>query len=121
MVMNTGNADEGTLRQALVDADYGGTILFDEGVSGPITLSSELTVTRAVLIDGTDAGGIIIDGGNETRLFFVASSDSVTLRGLTLTNGNANIGGAIWNTGKLIVERCTLCLLYTSPSPRDRG
>ena len=60
----TSNADSGpnTLRQAVADIDPGGTITFAPGL-GPITLASELMITKAMTITGNGPADTIIQGG----------------------------------------------------------
>ena len=124
IIMVTSNADSGagTLRQALLDAaasPSANSVVFAAAVfTGPIVLSAEIALSDAggVTIDGTSvAGGVTIDGGAGTnRIFSIPSGTSLTLRGLTLTNGNgtgalsSGSGGAIYNAGTLVMDQCTV-------------
>lgn len=92
----------------------GDTISFNLAVPITITVLSELMITDDVVIDGDTSGGgagivvpgdgIMISGGDATRIFNVAVGDSdgdaddVTLADLRLMNGSAERGGAILNT-----------------------
>ncbi len=129
-----------TLRSAVLAADADGgpdTITFSPSLAGQtITLSlvgdgtagpSALPVGSAgaattVTIDGSAAPGLVVSGpGGSTslRLFFVFPGSSLTLQGLTLTNGQARggnsssgggaagLGGAVFNEGALTVRAST--------------
>ncbi len=50
-------------------------------------------VGEHLIIDGSTAPGLVIDGGNAVRLFLIASGNTLTLKNLTLQNGDAT-GGA---------------------------
>jgi CSLREA domain-containing protein len=93
------------------------TIDFDPSLLGQtITLGSQLPAI-------TDSAGLTIDGGganitisgnrgtsmiNGVRVFQVDSSGKLTLDGLTVTNGNADVGGGISNAGALTVRNFTI-------------
>src|SRR6185295_8639265 len=107
----TSNADSGpgTLRQALVDTCYQGTIEFDmASVVGPIGLTSgELVMAKDVIISGPGANLLTIQRVSGTfRILSVRSGVSSIIEGVTLANGDATTsaeggggGGAIYNTG----------------------
>ena len=70
LVTSMGDSGPGTLRQALLDLQYGDTITFDPATfppSSPVTisLSSPLPfISRSnITLDGSDAG-VILDGSN---------------------------------------------------------
>ena len=87
-----------------------------------------ITGSKSLIIDATANGltkGVVIArssvaGTASFRLFDVGSGSSLTLRGLTLSKGAAlgneglqggaalGAGGAIFNQGTLILQRCTL-------------
>jgi len=108
----TSNVDSGagSLRQAIADVCAGGTITIDSSLaSQTLTLTSgDLTITKDMTIDGSNAPGFIINGDNTSRGFHNASS-VVTLKNLTITNGTAGagIGGGIYNGGTLTVANST--------------
>lgn len=90
----TSSADDGsdgTLRQEIADTPPGGTITFTPAVTtvtltmGELLLDKELTIT----------GDVTIDANNNGRVFNI-SSGPVILNDLTLTNGLAADGGAIY-------------------------
>src|SRR5438552_14842816 len=101
-VTNTNDSGVGSLRQALAMANGGDTITF--AVSGTIGLTSgELLVDKSITISGPGAGELVIDGNAKNRVFHVGSGTTVTVSGLTITNGNAsgfypgNEGGGVLN------------------------
>ncbi len=117
IVTNTNDTGPGSLRQALADAATPGpdTITFAPGLTGHITLNSEITISTAVTLDATShPSGVTISGNNTTRLFFVTSTGNLTLRSLTLTGGTGanstynGSGGCISNSGTLTLTQSTL-------------
>ena len=98
-VTTTANSGQGSLRQIVADAQAGERIGFD--VTGTITLSSEIMIDKLLFIDGPSAEQLSISGGNKTRLFNIAKGTVVNISGLTLEQGKADNGGAIFNSGEL--------------------
>ncbi len=102
-VTDTGDAGAGTLRQALIDASDSDTI-DATGVSGTILLTGgELLVAKNVTIVGPGAANLAVNGNASSRVFHVAAGETVSISGLTITNGfasgayPANQGGGVWN------------------------
>ncbi len=102
-----------TREEKTVDACVGGlgtsdTITF--AFAGTITLAMGQLVIPAwsddLIIDG--AGQITINGENSSRIFFIEANRDVFLQNLSLTAGNATDGGAINNSGNLIILNSTL-------------
>jgi len=109
VVTNTNDSGPGSLRQALADANDGDIIGF--AVTGTIGLSSgELLVTRSITILGPGAENLAVDGNNQSRVFHIASGQTVTISGLTITNGHASdIGGGIYNDhAMLTLSNCVV-------------
>jgi hypothetical protein len=130
IVNRTAETGTGTLRQALLDARSGDTIIFDSEVFPPqtpatILLESELPVINLdfINIDASDAG-VILDGGNisgEWVNCLVLHSNGNTIRGLQIVNfsgggirisnsaqnnmigGDRNIGSGVLGQGNLII------------------
>jgi len=96
-----------SLREAvnLTNATYGEqTILFSLGNGAKtITLGSQLSLTDHTNIVGTGTNKLTISGDNATRIFHVAAGADVDLAAMTLRNGRAEQGGAIYNAGDLTV------------------
>ena len=111
-----------TLREAIqaantnlrVDGSTAGsgadTIQFAAGLSGQtITLGgTQLQITSPLTINGLGATQLSISGNNTSRIFEVLAGNSVTISGLTLTQGNADNGGGIINSGILTISNSTI-------------
>lgn len=102
-VVGTGTP-ESCHHAALSDAlAGGGEITFNCGAAAhTITLDAVETITRETTIDG--GGRITISGGNATRLFDVEPGVPLTLRRLTLRDGNEPQVSGIENHGSLVLE-----------------
>lgn len=115
-VMNTNDSGAGSLRQALADSNDGDTINFAPTVSGTISLTSgELLVNDSITISGPGANTLTVNGNASSRVFHIATSKTVTISGLTITNGNPtgnfpdDSGGGIYNdAATLTVNNCTV-------------
>jgi hypothetical protein len=104
-----------TLRDALASAADGDTINFNAAVTGTITLTSELLVNDSIIISGPGANVLAVNGNAASRVFHIASGKTVTISGLTITNGNPtgnfpdDSGGGIYNDHTtLTVSNCTV-------------
>lgn len=122
IVTNTNDNGPGSLRQAVVDAQDGDTISFD--ISSPalsriassavaIALSGgELVINNNITVSGPGANMLEITRDNAAspfRIFKINAGHTVTIRGLTISNGAAAAGGGIYNDhGFLTVDRCAL-------------
>lgn len=86
----------------------GGTVTFNCGASGaPATISfaTTKTIATSVTIDG--GGKIILSGANARRLFQVNAGVTLTLLNITISNGVAIGGGAVFNDGSLVIQNST--------------
>ncbi len=101
-VTTTADSGAGSLRQAISDANS--TSDFDvidaTGISGTITLSSELEIRNPVIINGSGKDSLVISGNNSVRVFYVNSSSigDVTIQDLTIQEGKAMDGAGIYNS-----------------------
>ena len=104
---------EAGLRQAITDAQNsgGGTITFACSSTQTIDLSNQVLplITTNITIDG--GNNITIDGHYTTRILYVYTGGTLTLKNITLTRGNSSgvvggtqDGGAIVNIGTLNAE-----------------
>ena len=104
-VTKTADTADGTcdadcsLREAITAANAAGgadIIAFAPAVTGTITLTTgNIVISDTLEINGPGATALAISGGNTSRIFDIPSS-SVTIRDLTLRDGNADgDGGAI--------------------------
>ncbi len=80
------------------------TITFS--VAGTITLAGRTAIGTAVVIDG--GGRVTVAGSTGTAILGVDGGGSLTLRGLTLAGGYGTYGGAVDNSGTLLIERSTI-------------
>jgi len=77
-----------TANEGVIQMDCEGTILFPRQIS----------ITGDVHLIGNEA--LILDGGGQTRLFYVADGVSLTIETLTIQNGySTEFGGAMLNDG----------------------
>jgi hypothetical protein len=111
-VTNTNDSGAGSLRQALVDASDGDTIDFSITTPATITLSSgELLVNKSITVAGPGADLLSVNGNGASRLFFIGSGQTVSISGLTITNGleTSGYGGGIYNDhATLTVSNCAI-------------
>ncbi|MDO5308288.1 MAG: choice-of-anchor Q domain-containing protein [Planctomycetia bacterium] len=94
---------------AVLSQSFGNTITFVENVYGKtIALADgELMISRNMEING-DGANVTVDANGQSRAFFVAHGDQIVLRGLTLANGQADVGGAIYNAANLYLTNVTI-------------
>ena len=109
---------EGSLRQAVLNANafdgadtitFAGTT-FADTTPDTITLAgTELNITGSTTITGTGADRLTVSGNNGSRIFNIANGNTMTLEGITLSNGRtAADGGAVFNAGALTIRNSTL-------------
>ncbi len=124
LVINTGNA-AGSLREAITTAN---ATTADESISfgipttdagctnGVCTINlsgSQLVVNDAastgtlLIYNAAGATNLRVSGNNQSRVFFVNGAN-LTLSGLTISGGNSNNGGGIYNGGTLTVINSTI-------------
>ncbi len=102
-VTNLNDNGAGSLRQAILDANAAigaDTITFQAGLTGTITLTTgQLKLYDSVDVQGPGAAALTVSGNNASRVFYVYNSDyliDATISGLTITEGNAPIGGGVF-------------------------
>ena len=94
-VVVTVASDNGTftaLQQKIANATAGDTIYLENDYEQEG--SSHITINKDLTIDGK---GHTIDGKEKSRIFFINSIVSVTLKNINFINGNDDYGGAIYN------------------------
>ena len=104
------NATSGASAGECAAGAVAGTDTITFSVAGPImpiTLTSALpAITSDLSIDG--AGSITVSGASTYQVFLITSG-TVTLSGLTITNGLSDfLGGGISNAGELLVVDSTI-------------
>ena len=114
-VTNTNDSGPGSLRQGLADASDGDTIEF--AVTGTISLTSgELLVGRSIAITAPGPDVLTVARAQNAalfRIFHVTPGRTVTIQGLTITNGFTHFGfvsgGGIYNDhSNVTVSDCVL-------------
>jgi hypothetical protein len=113
------NLNVGTLRAAVVWADLNASstgnpntisfspLVFSSTSPQTITLSQTLgtldltNTSTPTMINGPGIAILTVSGADEIGIFSVASGVSVTITGMTLTQGSAAFGGAIDSSGNL--------------------
>ena len=123
-VTNTNDSGAGSLRQVILDAINGDTIDVT-GVSGTITLSSEIVINKNLTIQGPGSSQLNVSGNNVTRVFKVEAGKTVSISGLTITNGRVVDfhGAGINNSGNLTLNNVNVInnIVESSGSPYNRG
>lgn len=78
------------------------------GITGKFALESSLPkITTDVVIEGRE--GVEIRANGAASIFRFANGVTARLSDLTIANGySADGGGAVWNEGILVIERCTI-------------
>jgi hypothetical protein len=90
-VLTNADSGDGSLRAGIADAQSGDQIVFDPSLQGQtITLTSgELAITKSLDIEGLGADQLAISGNHASRIFDISGGVTVTLAGLTITDGLA--------------------------------
>lgn len=97
-----------SLREAIAAAGDGDLIrfaspLFDS--SQTITLGgSALAISKSVTIEGPGAERLSISGNDASSVFSIPSGPAVTLQGMTIRDGNADVGGGILSAAQLTLQ-----------------
>jgi predicted outer membrane repeat protein len=102
VVLNNADSGPGSLRQAVADIGFSGTITFDPSLAGQtILLESTINITEHVMIDGSGLGSPVeISGDNSVRIF--NNPDKIiTLKGLVLKDGLVTGTGATASGGAI--------------------
>lgn len=113
-VTNLADAGDGSLRQAILDTPAGGTVDFQPGLTGTITLTSgELAIAKDLAITGPGADVLAVSQtpSSGARVFHItAAAATVTISGLTISNGfvRDDFGGGIYNAGHLTLRDATV-------------
>src|SRR5262249_36270920 len=117
-VTSAADSGPGSLRAAIAAAQSGDTIRFDPRLAGQtIRLTTgELAITKSLDIEGLGADQLPASGNHASRIFDITSGATVTIAGITMTDGLANgsapvlasTGGAILNFGALTLANDVL-------------
>src|SRR5262245_42191682 len=86
-VTNLNDSGPGSLRDAIATTPPGGTVDFQPGLSGTITLTTgELLIAKNRIIAGPGADVITFSGNHGSRVFDITASVTVALSGLTIAD-----------------------------------
>src|ERR1043165_1488858 len=97
-VTNLGDSGPGTLRDRIASSAPGDTIRF--GVAGTVTLTSQLTISTNLIINGAGASVLKISGNNTSRVFNITGG-SVQIFNLTIADGHvAGTNGPVGRNGQ---------------------
>ena len=114
---NTNVDGAGSFRRAILNADDGDTITFDASAfnpaNGPYTITTgtlgDLAIRKSLTIDGPGAAILTISGGDRSRVFDIADYRAqVTIRDLTIANGEALRGAGILNSATLTLSNVVI-------------
>jgi hypothetical protein len=115
VVTDLSDAGPGSLRQTILTANANTApgaevISFQAGLTGTITLTSDqLSITDSVTINGPGLSVISVSGNNARRVFETAGGTTVSISGLTITNGSVTgDGGGIRAFGTLNLSNCAV-------------
>jgi len=97
----------GSLYEVVANAPEGAVVFFDLALLGDtLTLDQgPVSIGRHIQLKAPAHESVVIRGN--AQLFSIDSAAEVYMEGLILQNGQAAQGGAIWNAGRLEVNRCT--------------
>ena len=120
---------EGSLRQAVIDACAGGTISFGEAARGKIHLTGgPIAIDKNLTIAGPGADALTlrsaVGSGHQNNVVLVEVGVTAVISGLTVSDGFADFGGGILNSGNLTVRNVVLSNnrgIYTGGAIENRG
>lgn len=111
IVSNTNDNGSGSLRDMIACAGSNETITFSLPPMSQITLTSgEININKNLTILGPGVNNLTISGNNATRIFHISSGKTLTLKDMSLKDGNAPSpnGGALFVEGNLNLENMLL-------------
>jgi CSLREA domain-containing protein len=121
IVTNNNDSGAGSLRSIFANACNGETITFAPTVISPINLtSSELLINKAMTIRGPGANLLTVQrapaASSNFHVFHITSGGFNTISGLTIANGNSDVGGGIYNQlgSNLTVTGCAIYANFAS-------
>jgi len=119
VVSTTDDDGVGSLRQAVVDVNNGGTVTFDSSLDGQvITLTSGLIqVEKEVTVSASELeSGLTIDGNANTGVFFLTGNADLSLDGITIQNALWESAITVTAGGRIELQDCAI--LNSSASSR---
>ena len=107
LVTSPADSGAGSLREVIIAAQSGDQVVFDPSLAGQtITLTSgQLAITKSLDIEGPGADELAVSGNHASRVFSVSGGVTVTIAGLTITDGRVvgEDGGGILNVGSTLI------------------
>jgi hypothetical protein len=112
-VTNLRDSGPGSLRDAIATTPDGGTVDFQPGLRGAISLTSgEVLINKDLMIEGPGASVITLSGiledTSDYKVLFIGRNRNVAISGLTIANDSFRGGDEIWSEGRLVVTNCLL-------------
>jgi hypothetical protein len=110
-VVNTNDTGAGSLRDALTaaNADTTPPVSIKITANGTLTLGSALpSISNDMTVNGPGESKFTIDGAGSFQIFLIQAGTTVTIDGLTATNGSSSSGGAIVSFGNLTLDGTTV-------------
>jgi hypothetical protein len=129
-VTNTDDNGTGSLREAITQANltigvadtitFTGDIFIDTDLDIITLTSGELGITDDLIIQGTEANNLTINGNNTSRVFNI-SATNITLDNLTIANGNASDGGGILYSNSAGIFNITDSIISSNTATNTGG
>ena len=99
----SGSGPKLSIKNATGTVNNGGTVNIADGTyTGD--KNTKITISKDMKIVGQSKTGTVINGTDSAWIFYIQSGATVTIENLTLANGNADNGGAVYNDGSLTVN-----------------
>jgi len=122
-VSTTANDGPGSLRQAIHDNNAlggGRRIFFSNTVTGEIAITATLEISTDAVIVGPGAKLLTINANSTNRVFHITDGN-VSLSGLTIANGYADIGGGILSVATYPVLKIEKCIFRNNAARISGG
>jgi len=96
VVTSTNDSGPGSLREAIENIDFYGTITFDLSSGNTINLEDQLNIEKDIHIIGPEIDPMIISGSNAHQVFYIGQYRTPHMKNLVITEGLAYQGGGIY-------------------------
>ncbi len=106
--------------EANLDAAMSGGGLVNFACDGIITITTTKNISTDTILDAT-GHTVAINANNAVRLFTVNAAVNFSVYNLTMANGTSTNGGAIYNSGTLVISNSTLSGNSASNSANGLG
>jgi hypothetical protein len=108
-VTNTNDAGPGSLRQAIIDAVPGGTIVVPSG--SYMVASGELAISKSLAISGAGAASTIISNAGSSRVFHTSGAgNTITISGVAIRLGHPPVVTGVVTGGGVLNDAAKLTL-----------